>query len=94
MHAVLTSRPRRCLSIPVRQNCLASGVYNALLSLSLLVQDSFQNRRAAQNSGGLTCTVLFSRFDRLRLARVVGADRAAAMIGAEKQVHMFITGES
>ena len=57
-------------------------------------QDSYQNRRAAQNSGGLTCTVLFSRFDRLKLARVVGAERAAAMIDAEKQVHMFITGEA
>ena len=42
----------------------------------------------------MTCTVLFTRHDRLKLARVVGADRAAAMIDSEKQVHMFITGEA
>ncbi|KAF0310750.1 Digestive organ expansion factor [Amphibalanus amphitrite] len=66
-------------------------IYSEIMNL---MQDMYQNRRAARNSGGMTCTVLFSRFDRLKLARVVGADRAAAMIDSEKQVHMFITGEA
>ncbi|KAF0302899.1 Digestive organ expansion factor [Amphibalanus amphitrite] len=66
-------------------------IYSEIMNL---MQDMYQNRRAARNSGGMTCTVLFSRFDRLKLARVVGAERAAAMIDSEKQVHMFITGEA
>ncbi|XP_037084908.1 digestive organ expansion factor homolog isoform X2 [Pollicipes pollicipes] len=59
-----------------------------------LMQEAYQNPRTAQDGAGVTCTVLFSRFDRLKLARVVGAERATSMIGSEKQVHMFVTGES
>ncbi|KAL4239096.1 hypothetical protein ACF0H5_003799 [Mactra antiquata] len=40
-----------------------------------------------------TCTVLYSKFDALRLAEVVGTDRAKQMIYSEKSVHMFVTGD-
>lgn len=41
-----------------------------------------------------TCTVMYSKFDALRLAEVVGTDRAKQMVHSEKSVHMFVTGEN
>ena len=40
-----------------------------------------------------TCTVLYTKYDIQRLSAIVGSDRAAYMVNADKNVHMFVTGE-
>ena len=40
-----------------------------------------------------TCTVLYSKYEVLRLAEIVGTDRAGQMVKSGKSVHMFVTGE-
>uniref|UniRef100_UPI00358E8A69 U3 small nucleolar RNA-associated protein 25 homolog isoform X1 n=2 Tax=Myxine glutinosa TaxID=7769 RepID=UPI00358E8A69 len=50
--------------------------------------------RAGVQDAGWTCTVLYSRFDALRLAAVVGSERAAQMIASSKSVHLFVTGDT
>ena len=42
----------------------------------------------------LTCSVLYSRFDFLRLAAVVGTSRAERMVSTEKAVHMLVSGDA
>ncbi|KAF5728220.1 U3 small nucleolar RNA-associated protein 25 [Tripterygium wilfordii] len=42
-----------------------------------------------EGSHEMTCTVLFSRFDLLRLERIVGTDHARKMIKSEKHVFTF-----
>ena len=41
-----------------------------------------------------TCTVLYSKYEVLRLAEIVGTDRAGQMVHSGKNVHMFVTGEN
>ena len=41
-----------------------------------------------------TCTVLYSRYEVLRLAEIVGTERASQMVNSGKNVHMFVTGEN
>jgi U3 small nucleolar RNA-associated protein 25 len=41
-----------------------------------------------------TCTVMFSKFDVMRLANVIGAQRAAQLVGSDKQMHLVVTGQS
>ncbi|KAF7252285.1 hypothetical protein EYD10_02227 [Varanus komodoensis] len=41
----------------------------------------------------LTCTVLYSKYDAQKLAAVVGIERAAQMLQASRNVHLFVTGE-
>ena len=41
-----------------------------------------------------TCTVLYSKYEALRLAEIVGTDRAGQMMHSGKHVHMFVTGEN
>ncbi|KND02358.1 rRNA-binding ribosome biosynthesis protein UTP25 [Spizellomyces punctatus DAOM BR117] len=42
-----------------------------------------------QQSADITCTVLFTRYDRLKLERVVGSKRVARMSDGQKEVFMF-----
>lgn len=42
-----------------------------------------------EGSQNMTCTVLFSRFDMLRLERIVGSDPAKKMVKSEKGVFVF-----
>lgn len=41
-----------------------------------------------------TCTVLYSKYEVLRLAEIVGTDRAGQIVNSGKSVHMFVTGEN
>lgn len=41
----------------------------------------------------VTCTVLYTKSNALRLAGVVGAQRCSHMISSDKDVHMFVTGD-
>ena len=41
----------------------------------------------------LTCTVLYTKSNALRLAGVVGTQRCSHMISSDKHVHMFVTGD-
>lgn len=40
----------------------------------------------------VTCTVLYTKSNALRLARVVGSQRCSHMISSDKQVYMLVTG--
>lgn len=40
----------------------------------------------------VTCTVLYTKSNALRLARVVGSQRCRRMISFDKQVYMLVTG--
>ncbi|GKV00419.1 hypothetical protein SLEP1_g13106 [Rubroshorea leprosula] len=42
-----------------------------------------------EESDEATCTVLFSRFDQLRLERIVGSASAKQMVKSEKGVFVF-----
>ena len=42
----------------------------------------------------MSCTVLYSKYDNLRLASVASASKAEYMIDAEKNVHLFMAGNS
>ena len=41
----------------------------------------------------VNCTVLYTKSNALRLARVVGSRRCSRMIPSESQVHMLVTGD-
>ena len=43
--------------------------------------------------GGATCTVLYTCYNRLSLARVVGGARATRMLEAEESSYMLVTGD-
>ncbi|XP_076463497.1 U3 small nucleolar RNA-associated protein 25 homolog [Babylonia areolata] len=42
----------------------------------------------------LTCTVIYSRFDLMRLTEVVGTARARQMAASSKTVHMLVSGDT
>ncbi|GFY98878.1 hypothetical protein Acr_13g0002790 [Actinidia rufa] len=42
-----------------------------------------------EGSHSMACTVLFSRFDQLRLERIVGTAPAKRMVASEKGVFVF-----
>ena len=50
------------------------------------------NLLGAGQMGGVSCTVLYSRYDSLCLARVVGSERAGRMLAGGDSVHMLVTG--
>ena len=51
-------------------------------------------RITAISTDMLTCTVIYSRFDALKLGEVVGTSRAERMINTEKTVHMLVSGDT
>ena len=57
------------------------------------VCNMLQDPRQSEGTSSATCTVLYSQYDAQRLAAVVGMERAARMVNAEKSVHMLVTGE-
>jgi U3 small nucleolar RNA-associated protein 25 len=40
-----------------------------------------------------SCTVLYSRFDVLKLSAIVGMERASRMVNSDKQIHMIVSGD-
>ncbi|KAI8147823.1 hypothetical protein BJV82DRAFT_593490 [Fennellomyces sp. T-0311] len=47
------------------------------------------NEASAAEEATFSCTALFSRYDQLKLERIVGTDRAQKMCSAQKNVFMF-----
>lgn len=57
-----------------------------------LMQEANQNPRdGGENS--MTVTILYTKYDMLQIASIVGSDRAANMAASEKTAHMFMTGD-
>lgn len=57
-----------------------------------LMQEANQNARdGGENS--MTVTILYTKYDMLQIAAIVGSDRAAKMAASEKTTHMFMTGD-
>ena len=54
---------------------------------------AYLNRKGGSD-GNMSCTVLYSKYDNLRLASVASASKAEYMIGAVKNVHLFMAGNS
>ncbi|KAK2568562.1 U3 small nucleolar RNA-associated protein 25-like protein [Acropora cervicornis] len=52
-----------------------------------------KKRKSDSQLNPVTCTVLYSKFNILRLSGVVGTQRCSHMISSDKDVHMFYTGE-
>ena len=42
--------------------------------------------------GGVTCTVLYSRYELHMLSRIVGSVRARKMLDSDEHVHMVVMG--
>lgn len=40
----------------------------------------------------MTVTVIYSKYDVLQLAAIVGTERAAKMVQSDRDVHMLVTG--
>lgn len=57
-----------------------------------LMQEAYQNPRDGA-AGTQTVTVLYTRYDMLQVAAVVGSERAAKMAASDKATHMFMTGD-
>ncbi|KAG7204092.1 hypothetical protein KM043_001942 [Ampulex compressa] len=57
-----------------------------------LMQEANQNARAGSESN-MTVTILYSKYDVMQLAAIVGTDRASKMLASEKTVHMLMTGD-
>lgn len=56
------------------------------------MQEANQNARdGGENS--MTVTILYTKYDMLQIASIVGSDRAAKMAASEKTTHMFMTGD-
>jgi len=68
--------------------------YSSVLSdLCNLLQPQFQNRRGGSDSN-MSITVLYSKYDAVRLAAAVSSDTAATMLQAENNVHKFETAQA
>lgn len=57
-----------------------------------LMQEAYQNPRDGAE-GTQTVTVLYTKYDMLQVASIVGSERAAKMAASDKATHMFMTGE-
>lgn len=57
-----------------------------------LMQEANQNPNSGSDSN-MTVTLIYSKYDALKLSGIVGTDRAAKMIGSGQDVHMFMTGD-
>lgn len=58
-----------------------------------LLRPSYQNPKGG-TEGNMSCTVVYGRHDGARLAAAVGTQRAADMVVAEKNVHVFSPGST
>ena len=59
-----------------------------MTDLCNLQQEQFQNKRGGSGAN-MSCTVLYTKYDVIRLAQCCGTDRAAAMVNSSKQKHAF-----
>jgi len=66
--------------------------YSTFYSDILNYMDSRKSHSDSQINS-LTCTVLYTKSNALRLAGVVGTQRCSHMISSDKHVHMFVTGD-
>ena len=69
------------------------GVFIRRLLTALSLLPAYLNRKGGSD-GNMSCTVLYTKYDNLRLASVASASKAEYMIGAEKNVHLFMAGNS
>ncbi|KAF7153893.1 hypothetical protein RHSIM_Rhsim01G0197100 [Rhododendron simsii] len=85
MPELLRARHQRC-----RNYGLVRGIQN-LIIYSLPERKEFYPEvvNMLEGSHSMTCTVLFSRFDQLRLERIVGTAPAKRMVTSEKGVFVF-----
>ena len=67
-------------------------LYSTFYSEILNHMDTWHSHSDSQVNP-VTCTVLYTKSNALRLAGVVGANRCAHMISSDQQVHMFVTGD-
>ena len=67
-------------------------LYSTFYSEILNHMDAWHSHSDSQVNP-VTCTVLYTKSNALRLAGVVGANRCAHMISSDQQVHMFVTGD-
>lgn len=58
-----------------------------------LMQNANQNPRDGLGDSSMTVTILYSKYDMLQIASIVGSDRAAKMTATDKNTHMFMTDE-
>ncbi|RMX40576.1 hypothetical protein pdam_00016584 [Pocillopora damicornis] len=66
--------------------------YSTFYTEILNFMDTRSNRLKPQMNP-VNCTVLYTKSNALRLARVVGSRRCSRMISSESQVHMLVTGD-
>ncbi|XP_046435035.1 U3 small nucleolar RNA-associated protein 25 homolog [Neodiprion fabricii] len=57
-----------------------------------LMQKANQNPNAGSDSN-MTVTLVYSKYDALKLAGIVGTERTTKMISSGQDVHMFMTGD-
>lgn len=53
--------------------------------------DDRPNDKHRDKATALTCAVLYSQFDALRLAGVLGQEKATELLRSEKKVHVLVT---
>lgn len=57
-----------------------------------LMQEANQNPNSGSDSN-MTVTLIYSKYDALKLSGIVGTEKAAKMISSTQDVHMFMTGD-
>jgi len=57
-----------------------------------LLQEANQNPRDGL-SDQLSVTVLYTKYDVIQIASIIGTERAAKIIQSDKPTHMFMTGD-
>lgn len=59
-----------------------------------LMQEANQNPRdGSAGDNSMSVTVLYTKYDMLQVAAIVGSERADKMATSEKTSHMFMTGD-
>lgn len=56
------------------------------------MQEANQNKRDG-GANSMTVTVLYSKYDVVQVAEIVGSEKAGKMIKSDKVTHMFMTGD-
>ncbi|CAG9764899.1 unnamed protein product [Ceutorhynchus assimilis] len=64
---------------------------NFYYEVSNLMQEANMNKKVGSMTN-MTVTVIYSKYDILQLAAIVGTERAAKMVQSERDVHMMVTG--